>query len=520
MQRTWWKRIEPRLWRFASLPGEAERELYAALLGALLVASTRMPMATLADLRVLLGDVGYRDPHSDEELRHALDLLVQQNLAKPFKDYTAVVADYRDALRRQEAWSLSTRGRVVVRAVRDAVTDLDRSLQLPPRLLDAVETTVRTLLEHLYDDPDLLVTDLAQVRTHLEQLQTATGDFYEAVAALVQHDVTDDSVFSVNRERILLALQQFARQTQRSLQRVRRALADLAEEGHAVVVERALPGANVLDADRQQAWVGEMRQLLDGLGTWFAPRGSVDRLIESAAGAIHTLLGAIERRFHASSRGSDLGADFRQLARMLHAQPSDQAAHQVFAAALGLWPARHPRRPDAEDIAAAAMAADGTRCRVQVTLRPTERGAASAGRPRKLADVAADRDAAEAGAVAELVRLAGLAADLVTPGPVALTHFAGLDAEHTGLLARLLEGALDAFNPSSGSGTAAMLQCELELWPGQPGRTVTVSLAEGTLIVPDLRVAVHRLGEKGAATVADTDGDGIGAAAAANGEVA
>src|SRR5258708_4294112 len=269
MTAAWWRNIEPGLWRFASESAEPVRERYAAILGGLLLASTRMPMVTLTEVRVLLCDVGYRDPISNEVLRDELDHLVKVGLVEPFKDYTAPVASYGDATRRQEAWALTKQGRIVVRAVRSAVNDIDRSLQLPPRLLDAVDTTVRNLLNHLSSDPELLAPDLAQVRAHLEQLQSATGDFYGAVAALVQSDVTDDSVFTASRERILLALQQFARQTQRSLDRVRRTLAELRDVGYAVVVERAVPGAGVIDAGGQQNWVTEMRQHLEGLEDWF-----------------------------------------------------------------------------------------------------------------------------------------------------------------------------------------------------------------------------------------------------------
>ncbi len=89
MTASWWKCIEPGLWRFAAESAESVRERHAAILGGLLLASTRMPMVTFAEVRTLLGDVGYRDPVSNELLRDELDYLVKVGLVEPFKDYTA-----------------------------------------------------------------------------------------------------------------------------------------------------------------------------------------------------------------------------------------------------------------------------------------------------------------------------------------------------------------------------------------------------------------------------------------------
>lgn len=502
MAEDWWRRLDPDLWEPLAERAPAVRELRAAVLGALLLASTRTPMSTLADVRSLLAEVGYHDPVSNEDLDDALKALIDTGHVEPFEDYTAVVSSYTDAKRRREAWALTKQARIMVAAVRDVIDSLDRSLQLPPRLLDAVEATVRRTLDHFHQDADLLATDLAQVKAHLEQLQEASGDFYGAVASLVQHDVTDDAVFTSSRERILLALRHFAYQTQRALDRVRAALTDLKAVGTSSIVERALPGAGVLDARAQHSWLSEKRQQLDGLDAWFAPRGSIERLIDASAGAIHTLLGAIERRFYANARGSDLGADFRQLARMIHAQPSEDAAYQVFAAGFGIWPARHPRRPEYEDITPGFTAAEGALHPAEAVLRTTERGARSAGRPQKIPDLAEKRAQAELVSKVELERRSALAQDLITPGRVPLTHFAGLDADHTAVFVTLLEEALDAFDHTAGCGTADTVGARLHVWVGEFGRMITIELEEGHLTSPDLRVEVISLST---ATVGSTE---------------
>jgi hypothetical protein len=146
-------------------------------------------------------------------------------------------------------------------------------------------------------------------------------------------------------------------------------------------------------------------------------------------------------------------------------------------------------------------AEDGGTYRTSVTLRPTERGEQSTGRPRKIPDLTDERATAETEAMAEQQRLVKVLEDLLTPGVVSLTYFAGLDQDHTAVLIPLLEEAWDHLDPAAGSGTAKPPwepQCELELWPGEQGRIVTVRFAEGTLTAPEMHVQI-RLRDKKAA---------------------
>ena len=86
--------------------------------------------------------------------------------------------NYQGVLERQEAWALTRRGRAVVAAVHSAVTSADRALQLPARLLDSVEQTLRTLLENVRDPAahGLLNADLSNVGTRIAELQRVTAE--------------------------------------------------------------------------------------------------------------------------------------------------------------------------------------------------------------------------------------------------------------------------------------------------------------------------------------------------------
>ncbi len=492
--RLWWQDVLPSDWIAFSLPDDLVRERYTALLAALEELSTRGPMSSLGDILAQLHVVGFHDPLDETELRDVLDQLAKWGFAEPFRDYAAPVRGYQGMTARQEAWALTRKGRGIVAAVRSAVVDAGRALQLPSRLLDSVEHTIRGMLGHFGHDDGLLPIDLDDIRTRIEELQRVTADFYTALAQLVQSDVTDDLLFGDNRDRVIEALRQFPREYGRALRRVEAALSDLRAAGHRSLVEAAVRHAGLVDARDEQYWVDERVRRLSDLEAWFEPDGTVQRLIASAMGAVHTLLVAIDRRHAARRRGSDLGADFRALACSLHCQQTDADARRVYAAALGDWPAWHAVAGTAnEDVAHGSAAAAGTwRQQVEVTLREHERHGPPGGRPQKVPDTRADRSAALAEAAAEAGKHRRLATLLVTSGWVGLEYFAGLETTAAVILFQAIESALAQFDQAAGCGQAHAdgASVLVEVRPGVKGRIARVELAEGRLTAPDLRIRV------------------------------
>ncbi|GGP78821.1 hypothetical protein GCM10010287_36630 [Streptomyces variabilis] len=379
-------------------------------------------------------------------------------------------------------------------AVRTAVVDVVRALQLPSRLLDGVQDTLREILGHLKDDHGRLPGDLEDVRTRIDELQRVTADFYAALARMVQSDVTDNDVFGDNRDRVVEALRQFPREYGRGLPRVEAALAELREAGFARTVEAATGHAGLLDVADQQHWIDERIRRLTDLDAWFQPDGTVHRLIDSASGAVHTLLVAIDRRYMARRRGSDLGVDFRALAYSLYRQPDDFEARRVYAAAFGDWPAWHAViGASEEDVAHGTPAHSGTgRHQVEVTLREHERHGRTSGRPRKVPDTSAERAAAHAQAQALAQRRRYLAGLLATDGEVGLEYLGQLPFEAALILLNAVEVALSQYHPQDGLGRATVDEAGLEVTvrPGRPHITVTVELAEGRLSGPELWLSV------------------------------
>jgi uncharacterized protein (TIGR02677 family) len=492
----WWQHVVASDWTAFALPEDLVRERYSALLAALEELSTRGPRSTLSEITERLRAVGFHDPLPEADLQALLDQLHKWGFAEPFRDFAAPVRNYHGVISRQEAWALTRRGRTIVAAVRSAIASADRALQLPSRLLDSVEETLRTLLAHAKDITahGLLDADLSNVATRITELQRVTADFYDALGQLVQSDVTKDDVFDGNRDRVVEALRQFAREYDRALVRVDVALSDLRQVGHQHVVQCAVAHAGLLEPAAQQHWVNDRVSLLSALEAWFVPEGSVHRLIESAYGAVNTLLNAVDRRYNARLRGSDLSVDFRILAQSLHQQVDDDAARQVYAAAFGDWPAWHiVAGPAQEDVEYSTSAAAGpVQFTAELTLREHERHGPVGGRPRKVADATAERQRAVAEAHAQAEYRQRCAEALLTPGEVGLEHFAGLDGQTAAVLFDALQLALDMIEPTTGIGQVEADEAGVLITVRvvDACEQVIVPLAEGELRGPHLRVTV------------------------------
>ena len=504
MSAAWWRSVRPGLWSFAATSDDSLRARKLAVLSVLLEAGTRMPMVGLDELRNLLAATDWDDVPSNEDLRSVLEQLHKEKLVVPFRDWDLTSSSYSDARRRKESWTLTHEARVSVQKVQEGTAALQRPLQMPPGLLVSLNEAIGQVLRAVEgptgsqpDDDDAgtgtalrLEAALSAIGGYLDQLRSAAGDFYEALASLNQEDVTQNDVFLVSRQRIVMVLDEFVRQTENSLEPARQRAARLLQVGHARVAEQAVDAAGLFNPDRKPQWIADEVAKLEMLDGWLATGGAIDGMVGDALEAIRTLLGAIERRFHAHARGSDLAADFRQLARMLHVQTDEQQAQQVFAAAFGMWSARHPRRPDFAEAPESTDGVGRTRVEVSTTLRRFEPGRARRSAPRLIPDTSAAKQLKLAAEAVELARLEQVCRELLTEEPVGLEYFDGLSLQHAAVLIDLIEQAMDAFDPAEGSGWAANALCELRLWPVAPAWVVALRFDEGVLRTYDLRVHI------------------------------
>lgn len=482
----WSLDVRPELWRAFGDDDARSRTRKTAVLAVLLEAGMSRPPISLDELRSMLAKAGAADLPTLETLRDLLDELQRHRLVVPYRDWDEAVSDYGEGRRRKEAWALTKEGRVTVKAVRDATLRYTESAKLPLRLLVEVAETLGRLAVHFELEPAELFGDLNALFAHLDTLQVAAGDYYEALAALNQEDVTRNEVFRLGSDRILAVLREFKRQSESSLQRIRDSLNHLRALGHEEIAERARAGIGFLADSGPQEWVRTTARRLGEIEGWLAAQGAIDGLIGSAVAGIRTLLGAIERRHHARVRGSDPAADFRMIARMVYAQPDESEANRVFAAATGIWPARHPRIGDLEGAGSASW-----RIKAVATLRAYESKGGARGRSQRIEDVSGLREAEAVAAAQEMARLEAVIARLATEDPVGLEHFHGLGPEQAEVLIELLEEALEAFDPESGVGVAETPFCEIRVWEPAHLKVVEVHFEEGTLRTYNMLVHVR-----------------------------
>jgi uncharacterized protein (TIGR02677 family) len=504
MDVSWPGLISPELWGFASEPDARARVRQAAVLAALLEAGIRMPMVGLDQLRGLVDEIGWWDSPSNEDLRSVLEHLHRERLVVPFRDWDQTSSTYHDARRRKESWTLTHKGRGVVEAVKTTTENLERPLQMPPGLLKSLGQAIERVLHaaaessgqeapaNRFEAAHRLEAGLSAIDGFVEQLRRAAHDFYEALASLNQEDVTQDDIFRISLQRIVMVLEEFVQQTDSSLGSTRHAATRLAEIGHQQVAQQAVDAAGLFDPGAAPVWVANRVAKLGRLDGWLEPGGAIDSMIGNAIEAIETLIRAIERRFHAHDRGSDLASDFHRLAMMLHAQDDQEQAQQVFAAACGLWPARHPRRPRIEEVPEDSGGAAGyAQVSASTVLRRIDSGVRTRSARKRVPDTTAAKAARRAAEAEELSWLQRVCQELVTAQPVGLEHFDGLDSESAVVLIELIEQAMDAFDPGEGCGRAANALCELTFWPVIPARIVTLHFGdEGALTRHDLLVHI------------------------------
>ena len=505
-RRRMWRAVDPDLFRFTTTD---LRDLHVALMAAFEEAAVLAPALNLEQVRAALGAAGWDEPVGDDVLARALDALVQWRLLEATQDHGASYATPEEFERKNLQWSLTPRGEAAIGGLLHALDALRHAVGLQPAVLDAIGDGLSDLAD-LLASPEAgadarIHIRLAEVEGHLAALVASVRQFNGHLQRLVRADATDDGLFVDVKRRTVAYLEEYVEGVERPQRRVAVAIERLAGAGVATLFDRALAGANlapVAGEDPAPAWLAERARRWAALRAWFAPADAstarIAGLLDIARTAIVELLRVLERRWDSRRRSASVADDYRRLAALFATAAGETEAHRLFAAAFGLWPARHASALPADGEARAPTIpwAEAAGVEVAPALRTTGT-LTNVGRVRPVADPArwrAARQREQAEALAHEHEVRGV---LVTGGAVRLSAFGRLPMEAFAELLALLAAALDSPLDAGGARRALSVDGRLEVVLRNPGdgRTAALHTAAGTLRGPDLLVSIDLVAE-------------------------
>lgn len=297
---------------------------------------------------------------------------------------TARVQRIEDFRRRRELWRLTPGGHAAMEAVRAVLSAaeeqgaLHRSLisQLRDRL-EALASATRTR------DAAEVTARLRDLDNDLRALATGARDFHAALAELRAQTELDPERFLAFKDRLISHLQSFVTELARHRPPVIRAIAEIDEvAGTGGLAALAAAGDEAGEVGDQQALAAAWQARWDGLVGWFVgsarrPSG-VDDLKRATTQALRELGSLLRRLTEAESRPVTRASELRHLARWFLLLESDDGAHTLFDAAIGLGALRHlsvgPDDPEA--VPSSTSWWDAPPVPVPVTLRRTGQRAA------------------------------------------------------------------------------------------------------------------------------------------------
>lgn len=488
------------------------QDLHLAVMIAFEQAAVLAPALGLDQIRTALGGAGWDDPISDEALQRALASLAGWGLLEVTQDHAARYATPEEFERKNLQWSLTHRGEAAVSGVLQALDSLRHAVGLQAAVLDAIGDGLSDLagLMEPPGSPEMCARihiTLAQVERHLAALVASVRQFNGHLQRLLREDPTDDNVFSDVKRRTVSYLEEYVEGVERPHRRLVGAIERVESFGLATVFDRALAGANLAPVgggDPGPAWLAERERHWRALLGWFAPEDANDALIHGLLGVARTaiieLLRVLERRWDSRRRSASIANDFRALAGWFSVAPGDDEAHRLFAAAFGLWPARHAHvaSPDAEASRPGLAWCAATAAEVAPALRTTGT-LAQRGRSHRVGDPSALRTIRLRAQAEALASHDALRASLATGGSARLSSFGRLPEGAFSELLALLSAALEAPLGADGCRRALSIDGRVEIVMSDPGdgRTASLFTEAGELRGPDLLVAIAPVDQDG-----------------------
>lgn len=485
------------------------RDLHIAVMAAFEQSAVLAPALNLDQLRAAVARVGWDEPLDDDGLQRVLTSLTDWKLLEASQDHSARYNTPEEFERKNLQWSLSPRGEAAIAGVLHAVDSLRHAIGLQAAVLDALGDDLNALAD-LAAQPRSSAIDarvhiqLAAVERHLASLVVSVRQFNGHLQRLLRDNGTDDEVFADVKRRTVNYLEEYVEGVERPQRRLVAAIAGVEARGLPTVFDRALTGANLAptaSGDPGPAWLAERERRWQALRAWFAPADSspplVAGLLDIARTAIIELLRVLERRWDSRRRSASVADDFRVLAAWFDAAPGDEEAHCLFAAAFGLWPARHAhlQTRDGQPRGTTTSWTVADPVDVAPALRTTGT-LANRGRSSPVADPSALRASRLRRQAESLEAHLAVRDSLTTSGSIRLSQLSRLSPEAFAEFLELLGIGLDAPVGPDGCRRALSVDgaVEVVLRDARDGRVAAVTTLSGVLRGPDLFVSVTLTG--------------------------
>ena len=433
-----------------------------------------------------------------------LSYLVEHgNLARSPRETEA--RSVREYLSNRARYQLTPRGELVHRQVEELLAHSEGAREVSSEMLPGILAGLEGLLALLPSldaaEPRDVAARITTLFAQFEVLVTSTRQFYSYLAQVLTRFDLGREEFELFKTALIDYLQRFVDEVSRHMPQVADRLREL--EPHVpALCARADAGERLVGLDGTRARRADGLDPADwsSMHAWFvgAPgrRADAENVRFLATDAMRALLTNLRRIAAGADRQHSRYADLARLARWFD-DATDEQAHELWAAAFGLYSARHlsfPADPDGDPVPATSSWWDAPVAEVPIGLRVSgdRRSGGRAGarldfgeaKLRRLAERRrqAERDAA---ALRELAGHAGSWAD-VRLSDQARTAFLGLYSSALAGSGRpLAPGAMARASLRSGEDVVSV---EVRR---SPGSVVRVHGPAGTLELRDLAVEVR-----------------------------
>ncbi len=290
-----------------------------------------------------------------------LSYLVEHgNLARSPRE--AEARSVREYLSNRARYQLTPRGELVHRQVEELLAHSDGarevSSEMLPGILAGIEELARLARHGVQEaDPRDLAGRITTLFAQFEVLVTSTRQFYSYLTqVLTRFDLGRDE-FVMFKGALIDYLQRFVDEVSRHMPQVADRLREL-EPSVAALCARANEGDRLVGLDGSQARRATGLEPADwqSLHAWFlgshGRRSDADNVRRLATDAMRSLLTNLRRIAAGADRQQSRYADLVRLAGWFEASDDDRA-HELWAAAFGLYPARHlsfPADPDGDPV--------------------------------------------------------------------------------------------------------------------------------------------------------------------------